>query len=75
MAMGGGGGSGVRSEINITPLVDVCLVLLIIFMVVMPMLQSGVDVLLPTGPRSEKRPGKEGDLTISMKQDAPVFVG
>jgi len=43
----GGGDFAVRSEINVTPLVDVCLVLLIIFMVVTPMLQSGVDVSLP----------------------------
>jgi len=75
MAFGGGGSGGVRSEINITPLVDVCLVLLIIFMVVTPMLQSGVDVLLPEGPHSVKKPGKEGDLVISIKQDGTVFVG
>ena len=75
MAMGGGGGTGVKSEINITPLVDVVLVLLIIFMVVTPMLQSGVDVLLPEGPHSVKKPGKEGDLVISIKSDGTVFVG
>ncbi len=40
----------VRSDINVTPLVDVCLVLLIIFMVVTPMLQNGVAVRLPTTP-------------------------
>jgi biopolymer transport protein ExbD len=77
MAFGAGGGSPdeVKGDINVTPLVDVCLVLLIIFMVVTPMLQQGVDVLLPEGPHSEKRPGKEGDLTISIKQDGTVFVG
>ncbi|HEX3108226.1 MAG TPA: biopolymer transporter ExbD [Thermoanaerobaculia bacterium] len=77
MAFGAGGGSPdeVKSEINVTPLVDVCLVLLIIFMVVTPMLQQGVDVLLPEGPHSEKKPGKEGDLIISVKQDGTVFVG
>lgn len=63
------------SDINVTPLVDVCLVLLIIFMVVTPMLQSGVDVLLPSGPHAEKKPGKEGDLIISIKQDGTVFIG
>jgi biopolymer transport protein ExbD len=77
MAFGAGGGSPdeVKGDINVTPLVDVCLVLLIIFMVVTPMLQSGVDVLLPTGAHSEKKPGKEGDLIISIKQDGTVFVG
>src|SRR5438105_13771658 len=77
MAFGAGVGSPdeVKSEINVTPLVDVCLVLLIIFMVVTPMLQQGVDVLLPEGPHAEKKPGKEGDLIISIKQDGTVFVG
>src|SRR5881392_3524857 len=77
MAFGAGGGSPdeVKSEINVTPLVDVCLVLLIIFMVVTPMLQSDVDVLLPEGPHAEKKPGKEDDLIISVKADGTVFVG
>ena len=77
MAFGMGGGSPdeVKGDINVTPLVDVCLVLLIIFMVVTPMLQQGVDVLLPQGPHAEKKPGKEGDLIISIKQDGTVFVG
>ena len=77
MAFGAGGGSPdeVKGDINVTPLVDVCLVLLIIFMVVTPMLQQGVDVLLPTGPHAEKKPGEQGDLIISVKQDGSVFVG
>src|SRR5207245_9536574 len=77
MAFGPGGGSPdeIKGDINVTPLVDVCLVLLIIFMVVTPMLQSGVDVLLPAGPHAEKKPGKEGDLIISVKSDGTVFVG
>ena len=77
MAFGAGGGSPdeVKGDINVTPLVDVCLVLLIIFMVVTPMLQQGVDVLLPNGPHAEKKPGDKNDLTISIKQDGTVFVG
>ncbi|HVS32153.1 MAG TPA: biopolymer transporter ExbD [Thermoanaerobaculia bacterium] len=77
MAFGAGGGSPneVKGDINVTPLVDVCLVLLIIFMVVTPMLQQGVDVQLPQGPHAEKKPGKEGDLIVSIKQDGTVFVG
>jgi biopolymer transport protein TolR len=70
-----GGADEVKGDINVTPLVDVCLVLLIIFMVVTPMLQSGIDVLLPDGPHSEKQPGNENDLVISIKADGTVFVG
>ena len=77
MAFGAGGGSPdeVKGDINVTPLVDVCLVLLIIFMVVTPMLQAGVDVMLPEGPHAEKKPGQTGDLIISIKSDGTVFVG
>ena len=77
MAFGAGGGSPdeVKGDINVTPLVDVCLVLLIIFMVVTPMLQAGVDVMLPSGPHAEKKPGKQEDLIISIKSDGTVFVG
>jgi biopolymer transport protein TolR len=77
MAFGAGGGSPdeVKGDINVTPLVDVCLVLLIIFMVVTPMLQQGVDVLLPAGPHAEKRPGEQSDLVISVKADGTIFVG
>ena len=44
---GGGGAGGVQSEINVTPMVDIMLVLLIIFMVVTPFLQQGITVALP----------------------------
>ncbi len=47
----GRAGGGIKSEINVTPLVDVVLVLLIIFMVVGPMLQPGIDVQLPATPK------------------------
>ncbi|HEX8172805.1 MAG TPA: biopolymer transporter ExbD [Thermoanaerobaculia bacterium] len=77
MAFGAGGGSPdeVKGDINVTPLVDVCLVLLIIFMVVTPMLQQGVDVLLPKGPHAEKKPGDQSDLIVSVKSDGSIFVG
>jgi biopolymer transport protein TolR len=71
----GSHGEGPKSDINVTPLVDVCLVLLIIFMVVTPMLQQGVDVMLPQGQTAEQKKGKEENLIISVKQDGTVFVG
>ncbi len=75
MAFGNDSSNGFRSEINVTPLVDVVLVLLIIFMVVTPMLQQGVDVVLPAGPHASKKPGAENDLVISIKSDGTVFIG
>jgi len=72
---------GVRSDINVTPLVDVCLVLLIIFMVVTPMLQNGVDVSLPETTAPEKMPENQKQLTVAIKFDAAkpdggqVFIG
>jgi biopolymer transport protein TolR len=65
----------VRSDINVTPLVDVCLVLLIIFMVVTPMLQKGVDVTLPETVNPGKMPENQKQLTVAIKQDGAVFVG
>jgi biopolymer transport protein TolR len=65
----------VRSDINVTPLVDVCLVLLIIFMVVTPLLQKGVNVTLPTTTDPEKMPENEKQLEVSIKSDGNVFIG
>ncbi len=64
-----------NADINVTPLVDVCLVLLIIFMVVMPMLQKGVPVNLPVVEDPEKTPDTEKQLQISVKADGSVYVG
>jgi biopolymer transport protein TolR len=65
----------VRSDINVTPLVDVCLVLLIIFMVVTPLLQKGVNVTLPSTVDPEKMPENEKQLEVSIKSDGNVFIG
>ena len=63
------------SEINVTPLVDVCLVLLIIFMVVTPMLQKGVPINLPVTGSPETTPDTEKQLQISVKADNSVYLG
>jgi biopolymer transport protein TolR len=67
--------AALSSEINVTPLVDVCLVLLIIFMVVTPMLQKGVPVNLPVSEDPEKTPDTEKQLQISVKADGTVYLG
>ena len=63
------------SDINVTPLVDVCLVLLIIFMVVTPMLQKGVPVNIPVTEDPEKTPDTDKQLQISVKADGSVYLG
>ncbi|HEX4962097.1 MAG TPA: ExbD/TolR family protein [Thermoanaerobaculia bacterium] len=64
----------VRSEINVTPLVDVCLVLLIIFMVVAPILHAGVKVDLPKTTQVFPLSQDPKQLTISVAQDGGVYV-
>ncbi|WP_239993121.1 ExbD/TolR family protein [Candidatus Methylomirabilis limnetica] len=60
------------SEINITPLVDVTLVLLIIFMVTTPMLQRGTDVQLPTAQASQVK--EEERITLTVTRDSRILV-
>ncbi|HUF18325.1 MAG TPA: biopolymer transporter ExbD [Thermoanaerobaculia bacterium] len=67
--------AGLHAEINVTPLVDVCLVLLIIFMVVTPMIQKGVAVNLPVTSQPEKTPDTEKQLQISVRDDGSVYLG
>jgi biopolymer transport protein TolR len=67
--------ASLTSDINVTPLVDVCLVLLIIFMVVTPMLQKGVPVNLPETEEPEKTPDTDKQLQISVKSDGTVYLG
>jgi biopolymer transport protein ExbD len=63
------GAGGVRSEINVTPLVDVVLVLLIIFMVVTPMLHRGVKVELPETAHHEKKQDSGEILIVTVRGD------
>jgi biopolymer transport protein ExbD len=74
MDIGGAKGS-VRSDINITPLVDVVLVLLIIFMVITPMLQRGKGVELPKARHAANIPDNSPDpLFISVTKDGNVYI-
>src|ERR1700738_2584536 len=73
MSMAVGPNQGIKNEINVTPLVDVVLVLLIIFMVVTPLLQRGKDVRLPKAGTAEQ--AKKPDvLVISVLGDRAVWL-
>ena len=74
MDLGGGGQGGPKADINVTPLVDVMLVLLIIMMLVAPMLQKGVDVKLPQAVNTEQHADKEGQVVLAITADYRVFV-
>jgi len=65
----------VKADINVTPLVDVVLVLLIIFMVVTPMIASGIAVDLPRTLNHSRKPDDGRDIIVSVAQDGRVYVG
>jgi biopolymer transport protein ExbD/biopolymer transport protein TolR len=74
----GGGSSGLQSEINVTPMVDIMLVLLIIFMVVTPFLQQGITVALPknlNNPDVDPNIIKESSIVISIPNDGEYYLG
>mgnify|MGYP001609914875 CR=1 FL=1 len=74
MGMSTGNSGDLNAEINVTPLVDVMLVLLIIFMVTAPMLQTGVDLELPKVEASVI-PDEEGKLILSIDKTGAIFLG
>jgi len=70
----GGAKGGVKSDINVTPLVDVMLVLLIIMMLVAPMLQKGVDVRLPEAGNSSDKPETQSQTVLAITADKRFYV-
>src|ERR671916_890136 len=74
MAMNLGGGGGVKSDINVTPLVDVMLVLLIIMMIVAPLLQKGAPVRLPTAANSVDKPETEDQTVVAVTANGEFYV-
>jgi len=65
----GGADSGPKSDINVTPLVDVMLVLLIIIMIIAPLLQQGVALTLPIAINSSEKPETPEDTTVAITND------
>jgi biopolymer transport protein ExbD len=77
MSAEGTGGSGAIADINVTPMVDIMLVLLIIFMVVTPMLQKGVSVDLAKtrNPRDMRDADKDDATVVAVTRDGKIFLG
>src|SRR5438132_386101 len=70
----GGAKGGVKSDINVTPLVDVMLVLLIIMMLVAPLLQQGVNVKLPVATNTVDKPETQGQTVVAISRDKTLYL-
>ena len=74
MAVQLGGGGGVKSDINVTPLVDVMLVLLIIMMIVAPLLQQGVSVKLPQAANTTEKPDTQDQTVLAIDSNKRLYL-
>ena len=70
----GGAKGGVKSDINVTPLCDVMLVLLIIMMIVAPLLQQGVSVTLPKADNTVDKPETQGQTVIAIAPNKDIYL-
>ena len=70
----GGARGGVKADINVTPLVDVMLVLLIIMMLVAPLLQKGVNLTLPTAANTVEKPDTADQTVVYIDSQAKLYV-
>ena len=67
MSMTTGGGGGYSSDINVTPMIDILLVLLIIFMVIVPVTPKGLDALVPQPPKDKQQQPQDNQRTIVVQ--------
>ena len=74
MAVGGKKG-GPMADINVTPMADIMIVLLIIFMVITPLLQKGVDVVLPKAGNTKERKDEPKSIVVAIKKDSTTYLG
>jgi biopolymer transport protein ExbD len=72
MSMSAGSGKGAKSDINVTPLVDVCLVLLIIFMVMVPRNVPEISVRVPPESKQRQKPPTEEPLVIGLSSEGAI---
>ena len=68
------GGTGVKAEPNVTPLIDVMLVLLIIFMIVTPLINSGFNAQPPTGINLKSHPEETGDQVLGIDANGQYYL-
>ena len=73
MAVGGSKG-GPMAAINVTPMADIMIVLLIIFMVITPLLQKGVAVTLPLAANTQEKRDQSKTITVAIKEDKTIFL-
>ena len=74
MAMSAGGGGGVKAEPNVTPMIDVMLVLLIIFMIVVPALTSGFQATPPNGQNLKSHPPEDEDQILGIDRNGQYYI-
>lgn len=74
MAMAVGGGGGVKAEPNVTPMIDVMLVLLIIFMIVIPAISAGFNAQPPKGVNLKAHPEENDDVVLGIDQQGHYYL-
>src|SRR5215216_917002 len=74
VAIGGAGRTAVKADINVTPMIDVMLVLLIIFMIVTPLIAAGFKATLPKGKNLDPRPEGDNEVVLGIDQAGRYFL-
>jgi biopolymer transport protein TolR len=74
ISTGSAGGSAVKADINVTPMIDVMLVLLIIFMIVTPLIAAGFKATLPKGKNLDPRPEGDNEIVLGIDQAGRYFL-
>jgi biopolymer transport protein ExbD len=74
ISTGSSGKGKVNADINVTPMIDVMLVLLIIFMIVTPVLASGFQATMPSGQNVESRPEEDDEITLGLDNQGNYFL-